>query len=135
MKTVLKICLSMLVFICGSLFASGNSSAAPNESATLNIGERTYSGTYTAATRSISIEIDGLKYKGNYASIADDNAGPMSGVVTGKWGRAFLFASSSKTLRCELDKGFPEVSGKCHDAGGRLFYLKPGVTPQPVTAR
>ncbi len=126
MKTILLIALSTLVSISGAASASGESSVAA-ESASPSTGSQTYQGSYNASTKTMSIDIDGLNYKGNYASITDDSAGSDSGALTGKWGRAFLLASSARTLRCQLDEGFPKVSGKCQDAGGRQFQLTSGV--------
>ena len=114
------------MFLSGTASASAETSAASKGSASSSAGEKTYQGTYSASTKSVSVEIDGLTYKGNYASVAEDSAGPASGAVAGKWGRAFLFANSGKTLRCQLDEAFPKVSGKCQDAGGRQFHLTSG---------
>lgn len=133
MKTILLIALSTLISISGTASASDESSATTG-SASLSTGSQNYQGSYSASTKSMSIDIDGLNYKGNYASITEDSAGSDSGALTGKWGRAFLFASSAKTLRCQLDEGFPKVSGKCQDAGGRQFQLTSGVAQQTVAA-
>ena len=134
MKNILKILLSMLVLVSGTASAGGESSAAVTGSARFSTAERTYLGNFTTSDRSISVDIDGLTYKGNYASLAEDSAGSTPGAMPGNWGRAFLFASSAKTLRCQLDAGFPKVSGQCQDAGGRQFLLKPGAEQQTVAA-
>ena len=126
MKTILNLTLSTLIFAAGGASAGGDSSGAIKGFANFTAGERTYRGNYAASDKSITVDIDGLNYKGNYASLAEDNARPASETMTGSWGRAFLFASSAKTLRCQLDAGFPNVSGQCQDAGGRYFQLKPG---------
>ena len=134
MKLILIISLSSLVFASGVVFAGGAPLTALTGSASFNSGERTYLGTYATTDKSISVDIDGLNYKGNYASLAEDSAGSSSGAATGSWGRAFLFASSARTLRCQLDAGFPKVSGQCQDAGGRHFLLKPGAAQQAVAS-
>lgn len=125
MKNILMLSLSMLVLVSGGAFAGGAPLTASTGSASFISGERTYLGSYAMTDRSISVDIDGLNYKGNYTSLAEDSAGPSSGATSGSWGRAFLFASSARTLRCQLDAGFPKVSGQCQDAGGRLYLLKP----------
>ena len=125
MKNILTISLIMLAFISSGAFAGGAPSTASTGSASFVSGERTFLGNYDTTDKSISVDIDGLNYKGNYTSLAEDSAGPSSGATSGSWGRAFLFASSARTLRCQLDAGFPKVSGRCQDAGGRLYLLKP----------
>lgn len=89
---------------------------------------RTYLGQYAVADQSVSVTIDGLLYRGHYAArTGDDAAQQVDASRTGRWGRAFLFASSAQVLQCRLDAGFPQVSGKCEDAGGRQFELGPAV--------
>ena len=127
MKTIFTLSISTLLFVVGVASAGGNSSAAVKGSANFSTGERTYLGSYTVSDRSISVDIDGLNYKGKYASLAEDNVKATGEILTGIWGRAFLFASSANTLRCQLDAGFPNVSGQCQDASGRHFQLKPGI--------
>lgn len=127
MKNILILFLGVLVFISDGAFASGASSTTVTGSASFSTEGRTYLGTFATEDKSISVDIDGLNYRGNYASLAEDKAGTSSGARTGTWGRAFLFASSAKTLRCQLDAGFPKVSGQCQGAGGRHFQLKSGV--------
>ena len=134
MKLTLMISLSMLVFASGGASAGGESSVAIKGSTSLSSGEQTYLGHYATVDKSISVDIDGVNYKGNYASLAEDNSGSGSGSTSGSWGRAFLFASSAKTLRCQLDAGFPKVSGQCQDAGGRQFLLKPPSLKQTVAS-
>lgn len=87
---------------------------------------RTYLGEYSAGNQFLSVTIDGLTYRGHYAARADDLAVASNGIAAGRWGRAFLFASSAKVLQCQLDSGFPQVSGNCKAADGRTFELKPG---------
>ena len=97
--------------------------------------QRTYLGTYSAANKLISVDIDGLLYKGSYASNEEDSAGASSGAMAANWGRAFLFASSAKTLQCKLDTGFPDASGQCLDADGKGFVLKAGAFDKSTVAR
>lgn len=88
---------------------------------------RTYLGQYSVADQSVSVAIDGLLYRGNYVAREDDAGLKVDASRTGRWGRAFLFASSAQVLQCRLEAGFPQVSGKCEDAGGRQFELGPAV--------
>ena len=134
MKLILIISLSSLVFAASGESAGGAPLTALTGSASFSSGERTYLGTYATTDKSISVDIDGLNDKRTYASLAEDSAGSSSGAATGSWGRAFLFASSARTLRCQLDAGFPKVSGQCQDAGGRHFLLKPGAAQQAVAS-
>ena len=128
------ISLSMLVLASGGAAAGGESSAAIKRFTSFSTGEQTYLGHYITSDKSISVDIDGLNYKGNYATLAEDISGSGSGATSGSWGRAFLFASSAKTLRCQLDAGFPKVSGQCQDSGGRQFLLKPPSLKQTVAS-
>lgn len=83
-----------------------------------------YVGQYNATDRALSVDIDGLLYRGHYAARAAYGSPPPSGnPKAGKWGRAFLMASSAKVLQCQLDAGFPQVSGLCQDSDGRKFEL------------
>ena len=132
MKKTLSILLSVLVLIPGGASASDAPLTALTGSAGFDAKERSYLGTYATTSKSLSIDIDGVNYKGNYVPLAEDITGPSNGAQAGSWGRAFLFASSAKVLRCQLDAGFPKVSGQCQDAGGRIFQLKPGVAQQTV---
>lgn len=95
-------------------------------SATSTTGGRTYLGNYSAADKMISVTIDGLTYKGHYASHGQDIGGNSGNVPKEGWGRAFLFASSAQVLRCQLDSEFPKVSGQCQSADGRLFQIISG---------
>jgi hypothetical protein len=85
-----------------------------------------YVGQYSLSDEAISVEIDGLMYRGHYAALADDaGALPVGAAGAGQWGRAFLFASSAKVLQCQMKTAFPQVSGRCLAADGRQFELKP----------
>ena len=133
MSKIFAIPLSLLVLTSGGASAGGEPVPAPTGFVSLSIAEQTYVGRYAAADKSLSVDIDGLSYRGNYASVSEDTAAAASGAMTGTWGRAFLFASSAKTLRCQLDAGFPAVSGQCQDADGRQFKLKAGTEPFTLT--
>lgn len=130
MKIIFKLLPTAFVlsFACASASASeisGNTAPiAATGSTSFITQDRTYLGAYSTAERFISVNIDGLTYSGNYAANVDDQATPSSGAVTATWGRAFLFASSAKTLQCKLDTGFPKVSGNCLDADGRSYVMK-----------
>lgn len=90
----------------------------------------TYLGRYSLAEETVSVEIDGLMYRGHYAAQADDAGALPAGTASlGAWGRAFLFASSASVLQCQLATGFPQVSGQCQAADGRRFELKPATPP------
>ena len=86
-----------------------------------------YVGSYDIRDRSIAVVIDGLPYRGHFSDKSSDPGKPsVKGTnLSESWGRAFLFASSAKVMQCALDAGFPNVSGRCHDADGRLFKLMP----------
>lgn len=89
-----------------------------------------YLGRYAAADHALSVDIDGLLYRGHYAAHATGSAPePVSKPKAGRWGRALLFASSAQILQCQLDAGFPQVSGRCHGADGREFDLGPDLKP------
>ena len=135
MKNTLLLSLSLLVLMPGGAYAGDGSLTTLTGSASFSTDERTYLGTYTSTNKSISVNIDGVNYKGYYASLAEDTTGSSSGAQVGRWGRAFLFASSASTLRCQLDTGLPKVTGKCQDAGGRNFRLTPGAAQQTIVAR
>ena len=119
---------SISVFYALSLAActafASTSWATSDGIATFSTEGHTYPGTYSSADKLIKVDIDGLVYKGHYASRAEDGAGNASGIPAGSWGRAFLFASSAKVLQCQLDAGFPKVRGQCLGANGRKFELK-----------
>lgn len=134
MKKTLLIVSGMLVFISCGASASDPSPTALTKAESVGTKERTYQGTYATTNKSISVNIDGAAYKGHYVSLADDATGSSSGVQAGSWGRAFLFASSAHILRCQLDAGFPKVSGQCRDSGGRNFQLKPAAAQQTIAA-
>ena len=87
---------------------------------------QTYLGQYDVKNQSISVNIDGLVYRGNYSAKSREVNAASDGPPVGSWGRAFLFASSAKVLQCQLDSDFPRVSGRCQSADGRIFDLKPG---------
>ena len=86
-----------------------------------------YAGNYGWGDKSISVVIDGLRYQGHFSEKTSDADGAaLDGTpLSGRWGRAFLFASSAKVIQCTLDAGFPKVSGQCRDADGRPFKLIP----------
>ena len=89
-------------------------------------GGGVYAGSYSSVEKKLAVTIDGVIYQGNYASLADDGVQSSAQAPSGNWGRAFLFASSAKTLACRLDAGFPNVKGQCVDADGRQFGLERG---------
>lgn len=94
----------------------------------LFIGDHgSYVGSYGIGDRSIAVVIDGLPYRGHFSGKSSDvGSQAVEGAsLSGSWGRAFLFASSSKVMQCALDAGFPKVSGRCNDADGRPFKLLP----------
>ena len=126
MKTILKTAVGFLVLLSVQAIAGDAPVAASTGTASFVAENRTYLGTYSTASKAIAVNIDGLTYSGNYASNADDNAKPSSGAMAAPWGRAFLFASSAKTLQCKLDAGFPNASGQCLDAEGRRYQMKAG---------
>lgn len=92
-----------------------------------------YIGVYTLTDRVVSVDIDGVAYKGHFAEHHDSfsNGNEQQTLSSGNlkknssWGRAFLFASSSQVLQCQFDTGFPNVAGNCQDAQGRQFKLAP----------
>ena len=133
MKKIYISALQTLYMLACAAFAGG-SSAATAGSIAFNAEGRTYPGTYFTTDKRISVDIDGLTYKGYYAPNAEDSGGASSGVETGKWGRAFLFASSAQVLRCQLDAGFPKVNGQCQGTDGRSFKLKIGALNKTSSA-
>lgn len=96
-------------------------------STTFTSDRTSYVGQYNAADRAISVDIDGLLYRGHYAAgatgAAHGRTAPSGSAQAGQWGRAFLMASSAKVLQCQLDAGFPQVSGLCQDSDDRKFEL------------
>ena len=124
-KKPLTIILRNLALVTSAIFASVSWAAAASSGiATFTADGRTYSGTYSVADKRMSVDIDGAIYNGHYATNAEDSGAAGNTSPTGSWGRAFLFASSAKVLRCKLDAGFPKVSGQCEGADGRQFQLK-----------
>ena len=102
--------------------------SAPQSGIAVFVGEgRIYRGEYAVKNQAISVNIDGLIYRGNYAANSKEDAATLGAAAVGSWGRAFLFATSAKVLQCQLDSGFPRVSGRCQSADGRNFDLKPAV--------
>ena len=102
--------------------------AAQESDSVLFVGDgASYLGRYGLAEKSLSVVIDGLPYKGYFSDQRTDAGAALAdgAPVSGRWGRAFLFASSAKVMQCALDTGFPNVSGRCHDAEGRPFALMP----------
>lgn len=86
---------------------------------------RSYLGRYSTADSSLTVEIEGMKYRGNFTqTTVPSDLGSSEPAGTGSWGKAFLFASSAKILQCQLDSGFPELRGKCRSADGRDFRLE-----------
>ena len=108
-----------------SAFASSALLAATTGEAIFTTENRTYVGTYSTSNKLVSVEIDGLTYKGYYASHAEDDGRAATQTPARGWGRAFLFSSSANVLRCALDTGFPKVSGQCQGSDGRSFQLTP----------
>lgn len=102
--------------------------SAPQSGIAVFVGEgRIYRGEYSVKHQAISVNMDGLIYRGNYAANSKEDAATLGAAPVGSWGRAFLFATSAKVLQCQLDSGFPRVSGRCQSADGRNFDLKPAV--------
>ena len=120
-----------------------SSAAALESGKVLFVGDHgSYVGSYNVGDKSMSVVINGLPYRGHFSDTKSSrNSGMKSGMksdvgntavadasLSGSWGRAFLFASSAKVMKCKLDTGFPQVSGSCHDADGRFFQLMPAST-------
>lgn len=87
-----------------------------------------YLAEFSAITNRLKVAIDGVSYSGYITSHADQtgdgNESKLSGPLgQGKWGRAFLFASSAKVIQCRIDSGLPELIGSCIDADGRNYKL------------
>lgn len=119
-------CMALAVFCLGG---AALAQPAGNAGAVAFVADgRTYLGRYSLPDEAVSVEIDGLMYRGYYAARAEDAGALAPGAAntgnTGAWGRAFLFASSAKVLQCQLATGFPQVSGQCLAADGRRFELK-----------
>ena len=114
-----------LLAVAIAALASPGFSASEAGAATFTSEGRTYIGHYSATDHALSVEIDGLVYRGHYAAQADDAGAALQSVSgASPWGRAFLFASSAKVLQCRLDTDFPQVKGACQAADGRNFDLK-----------
>lgn len=111
--------------LAASAFVSSALFAATTGEAIFTAENRTYVGTYSTSDKLVSVEIDGLTYKGYYASHAQDDGRAATQTPARGWGRAFLFASSANVLRCALDTGFPKASGQCQGSDGRYFQLTP----------
>lgn len=118
---------ALLIAACCAL--AGPALADPETgAASFTTADRSYLGQYTVADQALSVDIDGLLYKGHYAARTEDVSTPLAGEPNaGRWGRAFLFASSAKVLQCQMNTGFPKVNGFCQDADGRKFELGPAV--------
>lgn len=125
MNKILRSALTSLVF-AATWGLAGPAVSAPHSGGAAFITEgRTYQGYYASKTQAIWVNIDGLLYRGNYAANSQKIGTAPGGAPVGHWGRAFLFATSAKVLQCQLDSGFPRVSGRCQSADGRTFDLKP----------
>ena len=111
--------------LAASAFISSALFAATTGEAIFTAENRAYVGTYSTSDKLVSVEIDGLTYKGYYASHAQDDGRAATQTPDRGWGRAFLFSSSANVLRCALDTGFPKVSGQCQGSDGRSFQLTP----------
>ena len=117
MKKILGIALSTLLTLPGVTLAGDIGFATQNN---------TYIGTYSIENKLISVDIDGLTYRGHYASNVETTSARSTEIPTGVWGRAFLFASSAQILQCQLDAGFPDASGQCLDAQGKRYVMGAG---------
>ena len=114
-----------LGFLAFTVFMSSAVLATRQGEAVFTAENGIYVGTYSESDKLIAVDIDGQKYKGYYAAHAQDMGRDPATTPAGTWGRAFLFASSAKVLRCALDAEFPRVSGQCVGADGRYFQLTP----------
>ena len=85
---------------------------------------QTYIGQYSISDLTLSVEIEGMKYRGNFSeTISLQDRGRSGATSTEPWGKAFLFGSSAKVLQCQLDSGFPRLKGNCQGSDGRKFRL------------
>lgn len=134
MHKFLQSTLHAMVFVAPWGLASLAVSAPQSGVAAFVTEGRTYEGEYAVKNQAISVNIDGLVYRGNYAANLQEGGAAPGGAQVGNWGRAFLFATSAKVLQCQLDSGFPRVSGRCQSADGRNFDLKPGAPGKPSGA-
>ncbi len=95
--------------------------------AVFSAGGKSYPGRFSVADRTLSVEIDGISYRGSFSETASSQNTGLSvsdAPGAGLWGRAFLFASSANILQCQLDSGFPKLKGKCRSSEGREFRLE-----------
>ncbi len=126
MKKSLQLSAALTIASITLLAESTRALAVPDGGmATFTSADRTYQGQFTTAGRALSVEIDGVLYRGHYASRSEDDGSlAASPAASGQWGRAFLFASSANILQCRLDSNFPQIKGLCRAADGREFDLK-----------
>ena len=126
MKNSLQLFAALTMAAITLPLVAGSALAGPDSgTATFTSADRTYQGQFTTAGRGLSVEIDGVLYRGHYASRSEDDGGlAASPAASGQWGRAFLFASSANILQCRLETNFPQVRGLCRAADGREFDLK-----------
>ena len=98
--------------------------ASDSGPATFADGSQTYIGQYSISDLTLSVEIEGMKYRGNFSETGPlQDMGRSSASSTKAWGKAFLFGSSAKVLQCQLDSGFPRLKGNCRGSDGRNFRL------------
>lgn len=115
--------------ICAAMWLASPAAALEPDKVLFVGDQSSYVGSYGMGDRSIAVVIDGLTYRGHFSDKSNDKSSDLEkssvqgALLTGRWGRAFLFASSAKVIQCALDTGFPKVSGRCHDAEGRPFQL------------
>ena len=119
------------ILLIGIAAAAVNAAAQTQGAVVLTAGNAQYVGFYSMADHALSVTLEGTLYRGHFAQrtgmigATDEQAAASSGRgPNGRWGRAFLFASSAQVLQCELDSGFPAASGHCTDTKGRYFQLK-----------
>lgn len=115
----------VLSAIFGALTFATPASAQDTGIATFIAGSATYAGRYSIAEKLLSVDIDGMQYRGNFdKTIAVNDEKLTDEPASGNWGSAFLFASSAKILQCTLDSGFPGLRGSCTSADGRYFRVE-----------
>lgn len=134
MRKIAAFALYTLCLMTCTVYSSSAALAASTGTVMFTAEGRSYQGSYFTAEKLISVDIDGLIYKGYYASHAEDSGGVSNGISAGKWGRAFLFASSAKILRCQLESAFPKATGQCQGADGRVFRLTSGTQQKTASA-
>ena len=128
MKKKIATCALYVLILAAPWGLASLAFSAPQSGIAVFVGEGSiYRGEYAVKHQAISVNIDGLIYRGNYAANSKEDAATLGAAPVGSWGRAFLFATSAKVLQCQLDSGFPRVSGRCQSADGRNFDLKPAV--------